>query len=287
MLGGRRFRGVIGERWNMEINVLDLLKIGNPEQYKLHLGCINEDGDHPLDVFIENESEWKGWNEYRGSKNDWTRDYIFSLIEFYPKSNTWLFGGIFKVLERKEDTYVIEEVEDFIKYTGRLLLNFTRYQGLRGRSFRLEGYVSDITVNQIFEYKYSGEVFPGFENIDHSFHTLEAVFKLERSDWKNALENVKGVYLIKDIETGKMYIGSAYGDSGIWARWANYIGTLHGWNDQLVNLIEEKGPEYAKRYFKFTILEIHGMYSSDDQIISREGYWKEKLMTRTHGYNSN
>jgi len=30
-----------------------------------------------------------------------------------------------------------------------------------------------------------------------------------------------------------------------------------------------------------------GMYSSDDHIISRENYWKEKLMTRIHGYNSN
>jgi hypothetical protein len=25
------------------------------------------------------------------------------------------------------------------------------------------------------------------------------------------------------------------------------------------------------------------MYSSDDHIISRENYWKEKLMTRIHG----
>lgn len=271
----------------MEINLLDILQLGNPEEYKLHLGCMNDEGYHPLDLFIEDEQQWKGWNEWRGNKNDWTRDYIFSLIEFYPKSNTWLFGGIFKVLERKDNCYVIEEVDEFKKYTGRLLLNFYRYQGLRGRAFKLEGYLSDITVNQIFEYRYSGEVFPGYENIDHDYYSLESIFKMEKSDWKTALENVKGVYLITDKENGKMYVGSAYGDSGIWSRWGNYIGTLHGWNDQLIKLIKDKGPEYAKTNFKFTILEIHGMYSSDDHIISRENYWKEKLMTRTHGYNSN
>jgi hypothetical protein len=30
------------------------------------------------------------------------------------------------------------------------------------------------------------------------------------------LENVKGVYLIVDKSNGKMYVGSAYGDTGIW-----------------------------------------------------------------------
>jgi hypothetical protein len=45
----------------MEINVLDILKIGNPEDYKLHLGCMNDEGYHPLDLFIEDEQKWKGW----------------------------------------------------------------------------------------------------------------------------------------------------------------------------------------------------------------------------------
>lgn len=258
--------------------------------YKLHLGSWNG-YDQPLDLYLQDEKEWEHWNEWRNpetGKNEWNREYIFSLMSFYPKQNTWLFGGIFKVLDRPDGkNYKIEKLNEYKKYDGRLLINFERYQGMRGRSFLLENYIDSMTVNQVFEYKYTGEVFPGYDNINHFFIVLENIFKLGKSDWKTALENVKGIYLLTDKETGKSYVGSAYGDTGIWARWEQYINTFHGWNDQMVSLFKKKGKEYIRNNLKFTILEIHGMYTSDDQIIERENYWKEKLMTRVHGYNSN
>ena len=275
---------------NMEIKITDILDLEEMEKYKLHLGSYNGES-HPLDLYLEDEEEWKRWNEWRNPetfKNEWNRDYIFSLIHFYPKENTWLFGGIFKVLDRPDEgNYVIEEVENFKKYDGRLLLNFERYQGMRGRSFLLEGYIDSITVNQIFEYKYTGEVFPGYDDINHDFNVLENIFRLEKSDWKNKLESVKGIYLLTDKETGKSYVGSAYGDGGIWSRWSNYINSLHGGNDQLISIMNKKGKNYFRNNFKFSLLEIYGMFVSDEKIIERESYWKEKLMTREHGYNSN
>ncbi len=272
---------------NREISIADLLNIENPEDYKLHLGCRSSEGDHPLDLFIEDPNNWVEWNEWRGDKDDWTRDYIFSLIEFSPKQGTWLFGGVFKVLEKKDDSYVIEEVKKYSQYTGRLLLNFHRYQGMRGRAYYLENYIKDITVNQIFEYRYTGEIFPGYENINHDYSVLETIFKTEKSDWKTALENVKGVYLITDKKNGKMYVGSAYGEGGIWERWSNYICSLDGGNKQLMELINNKGEKYVQNNFKYTLLEIFAMHASAESIIERENYWKEKLMTREHGYNSN
>jgi hypothetical protein len=272
------------------IRISDVLQLEDYDKYKLHLGSWNGE-DQPLDLYLEDENVWKQWNEWRNPetfKNEWNRDYIFSLINFYPKQNTWLFGGIFKILDRPDEgNYVIEEIEKFKKYNGRLLLNFERYQGMRGRSFLLESYIDYITVNQIFEYKYTGEVFPGYDNINHDFSVLENIFKMSKSDWKTALENVKGVYLLTDKETGKSYVGSAYGDAGIWSRWSDYINTFHGSNDQMVSLVNKKGKKYIKNNFKFSILEIHGMFVSDEQIRERENYWKEKLMTKIHGYNSN
>jgi hypothetical protein len=271
----------------MEIQLIDVLPIENAEEYKLHLGGINEDGEHPLDLYLEDKQSWIGWNQWRGPKNEWNRDYIFSLIEFYPKSNAWLFGGIFKVMERKPHSYVLEVQKKYEMYIGRLIINFYRYQGLRGRAFRLERYIQDMKVNQILEYEYTGEVFPGFENINHDFRILEPIFTTEKGDWKTALENVKGVYIITDRSNGKAYIGSAYGAYGIWSRWATYIGTLHGGNDELASLIERKGKRYVRDNFIFSLLEVNGMHVPDEVILSRESYWKDKLLTRQHGYNAN
>ena len=36
------------------------------------------------------------------------------------------------------------------------------------------------------------------------------------------LENIKGIYLVTDTHTGRRYVGSAYGDMGIWSRWRQY-----------------------------------------------------------------
>lgn len=273
-----------------DINIQDIFTLEDLNKYKLHLGCYNGE-EHPLDVYLRNEIDWKHWNEWRNPstyKNEWNRDFIFSLIQFYPKNNTWLFGGIFRVIDRPENSdYIIEEINTYKKYTGRLLLNFERYKGMRGRSFLLESYIDSITVNQIFEHKYVGEVFPGYDNINHDFSALENIFRMEKSDWKIALEKVKGVYLLTDKENGKSYVGSAYGDAGIWSRWAQYIETFHGGNEQLMKLVDKKGQKYIRDNFKFSILEIHGLFVSDDQIIKREKYWKDKLMTKIHGYNSN
>lgn len=269
-----------------EILLTDIIKIENPKKYKLHLACWNQH-ERPLDVFVRDYKDWVGWNEWKGNRDDWTRDYIFSLIDFYPKSDSWLFGGIFEVKNRLEKTYELEEKSEYKKYVGRLILSFHRYSGLRGRAFNLENHIDKLTVNEILQDIYEGEVFPGYDKINHDFHVLEAIIKKEKKDWKTALQNLKGIYLITDKSNGKSYVGSAYGDQGIWARWQCYIGTGHGWNDELVKLISEKGIDYARTKFKIALLEIFSMDTPDKDITSRESKWKLILMTREHGYNGN
>ena len=269
-----------------KIVLTDIIKIDNPKLYKLHLACWNG-REQPLDVFVRSWNEWVEWNEYKGNRNDWSRDYIFSLIEFYSKPNSWLFGGIFKVKNRFKERYEIEECLEYNKYVGRLILSFHRYQGMRGRAFRLENYIDELVVSEILPNIYEGEVFPGYDKINHDFFVLESIIRKEKIDWKTALQNIKGIYLITDKSNGKSYVGSAYGSYGIWARWQCYIETGHGWNDDLVKLISEKGIEYARANFKIALLEIFSMNTPDDDIQDREKYWKLVLMTREHGYNKN
>ena len=271
----------------MTILLNGILNISEPREYKLHLACQNKDFVRPLDVYVTDSENWVGWNEWRGNKNDWTRPYVLSFMEFYPKTDAWLFGGGFQVLERRQDGYKLNPLPEFEKYVGRLIASFHRYQGMRGRAYYLENYLDQFHVAEILPLAYTGESFCGFEKIDHDFSTLEAVFRNERADWKAALENIKGVYLIADKSNGKQYVGSAFGDAGIWSRWACYIGTGHGWNDELVKLMNRKGIKYARANFRFSILEAMVTSTPNDAVIARESHWKRVLQTREHGSNKN
>lgn len=270
-----------------QIKLTDLINIDDPREYKLHLACLSQDGNHPLDEYVENKDNWLDWNRWRGSRNDWTRKYIFSFIEYYHKTNSYLFGGVFEVKERLADHYEIEEVPAFSKWEARLVCNFHRYQGLRGRAFNLENLIDQFTVDSILPEKYSGERFCGYENVNHSFAVLRSIVRSEKMDWKASLTAVKGVYLIIDKENGKTYVGSAYGTQGIWARLSCYVYTGDGGNDELLNVINIKGKDYAMRNFKFSILEVFAFNTPDEVILQREAYWKNVLISREFGYNRN
>lgn len=273
----------------MNIKLSDLIPIDNIQDYKMHLACWNRE-NHPLDVFVRSKEEWEGWNTWRSQRDDFNRDYIFSLIDFYPEPETWLFGGIYKVLSRGtknySHSYTVELDITAQQFIGRLKVRFKR--PARAKSVCMESYYDQITVSEILKDCYTGEEFCGYENINHDFHLLESIYKTNKPDWKAALINVKGVYLITDKSNGKRYVGSAYGDSGVWSRWACYIGTGHGWTDELTRLIKKEGIRYARENFSFALLEYRSMKTDDKTIRERESYWKEVLQTRgSYGYNKN
>ena len=269
----------------MDITIDSLFRIENLNDYKIHF-AVWDGEEHPLDVFVRSREEWQGWNSWRGKNDRFSRKFIFSMIRFYHQPDKWLFGGIFEVKARNKDSYTIELLEKGQEYIGRLLVQYPG-PGVPGSAFYLENHYAKMIVSQIFDKPYSGENFCGYESINHDFHILETIFKTGKSDWKAALENVKGVYLIVDKSNGKMYVGSAYGESGIWSRWACYIGTGHGWNDELTKLIDQEGFDYARKNLKFSLLEYRAMKTDDQVIIDREQYWKKVLLSGIYGYNKN
>ena len=84
--------------------------------------------------------------------------------------------------------------------------------------------------------------------------------------------------------TGRHYVGSAYGEKGLWQRWTVYARTKHGGNKKLEKLLKRKGSEYA-RNFQFSLVERCDIAESIDYIRSRESHWMEVLKTREFGLN--
>ena len=123
--------------------------------------------------------------------------------------------------------------------------------------------------------------FQSFSLVDLNYQDLKNLIHFPDTNltWLKALSSVNGVYLIKDKISGKLYVGSAYGEQGIYGRWTAYAKNGHGGNMEL--------KELNPTNFQFSILEIVPPTATADNVIDCENRWKEKLGTRIFGLNKN
>ena len=281
---------------NKPVLLKNIWPIDAPNQYKLHYGRWNR-SNNPLDVWVDEKSEWNNWQVNTRNSDMFNRQYIFSMMQFYHETDTWLFGGIFEItgkewVERKNKQgndwkgYVNEvELTDVgEEYIGRLKL-YTTYRN-RATRVNFENHYDELVVREILAEQYSGQTFPGYQNINLSFGELARIVENDRPGWKAALQSVYGVYLITDTKTNKRYVGSAYSDGGVWSRWTQYISSGHGGNKGLKKLLKTKPNNYHHN-FRFCLLEFYSP-TTEEFIINRENFWKEVLLTREkYGYNEN
>ena len=129
--------------------------------------------------------------------------------------------------------------------------------------------------------------FPGFLDFVLRFDELKTMIEnpTANREWHRMLGSVAGVYLVLDALTGRQYVGSAYGDAGIIARWSQYARTGHGGNTQLMALFSER--PNARNDLRFSILQTLSSSLTAREVIAYERLHKEKLGTRAHGLNSN
>ena len=136
-------------------------------------------------------------------------------------------------------------------------------------------------VEQILPDIFDNDIFPGYDKVNVSWDELSRV--IEKSTWKTALQNQKGVYVITDTSNGKKYVGSAYGENMILGRWQSYVKNGHGSNVGLKSLTFD----HITKNFRYSILDIYKSTIDDQVIIERESWWKEVLQSRKYGYNEN
>ena len=267
------------------MNILNLIPTlaTNQNSYKVHFAIGPEDKREPLYAFINNKFE--EWQKDQSRKN-FERIYILSLVYF--NTNEWLFAGVFEQYGYNEVGgryyYKTKLLQDGKELIGRLIISYEKKY--RASYVLFENFSNEFILSEIFKNRISIIPFPGYENVNVDFNYLKTIIERNDKSWYSALKSVKGVYLITDATNGKHYVGSAYGDDALWQRWSEYIFNGHGENKKLKKIISENGKEYQKN-FRFSILEIATKKSDDTEIIRREQYWKNILLTREFGYNDN
>ena len=260
----------------------DIWPVANPREYKIHFAK-NNGSSEPLDVLVGDADAWKRWQEYRPRRNLFNREFIFSLARVYYETDSWMFGGVFRVSETFPDRYEVNLTDQGKPFIGRLKLR-SPYRSRQPR-VNMEGKYDQFEVLEILPQPYSGRLFPGFELIDLSFPELEVLVRNDRLDWRAPLESVKGVYLIavRSRTAVRRYVGAAYGEQGIWSRWVQYAETGHGGTAELRQLMADRGLDYCRQHFRFALLEHMPRNTSDESVQDREIHWKKILGTRGRG----
>jgi len=253
----------------------------NTQSTKVHLACWNG-REHPLDVFFDDR--FQGWQEHQ-TKRNFDCEHVLSLIDI--GQSRWLFVGVYDVLSRgvhpscpEHYQYTTQPRPGFEELIGRVIVEHVR---TRTSYIWLKPEIK-LPILEIRGRKMTVGEFPGYNAVLIRHPILRVITQQVVPSWYAALKNIKGVYLITDITTGKHYVGKASGSVGIWQRWSEYAENGHGGNVKLQSLLDKNGPGH-KEYLQYSILEIADINASDQHILARESHWMSVLKTHDFGFN--
>ena len=219
-------------------------------------------------------------------------EYIVSFIG--EEGSLSRFVGVFKVKGIKNNTtkklsiidtnycfyYELEEISGFDDLKERAIVDW----GLGTRSWvqwlKMEKEIVEIQPG--LHYKQ----FTDYFDFILSFKELQEIIKNQYKDWHRMLSATKGIYLISDTKTGELYVGSAYGEEGIWGRWKTYVSTNGHGNNKTLKKLVTTNKQYGN-HFKFSILMLLPSTITPDQAIKKETLFKNKLGTNSFGLNNN
>ncbi len=210
-------------------------------------------------------------------------DFIVSFIG--EEGNLSRFIGVYQITNREkfaDDCFeykMREVIGQFDDLKERVII---LWKNARAWHQWINNNMEVIEIHPGLHYKQFTDYFDFILNFDE----LKEIVKNQYSDWKKVLSITKGIYLISDTKTGKLYVGSAYGENGIWGRWSNYALTNGHGNNKLLKELIDFDPTYGN-HFQFSILMLLPRTITADEAIKKERLFKNKLGTNSFGLNNN
>jgi hypothetical protein len=230
-------------------------------------------------------------------------EYVASFIRYRPKQA--LFVGLYRMTGQNK-VLTISECTGRSLHQELMTLGMAGFKASDGRSSIVEFGLERTSWQQDWSERLIVE-WPGLERswyrwLDRNVFTVSAIAEESRlrapmpdwnqlvlewhqlavmpSQWKSALSQWRGIYLIIDQTDGFQYVGSAYGAENLMQRWTEYSRTGHGGNKGL------RARDWTR--FRFSILQRVSPDMSDADVIGLENTWKDRLRTRSpYGLNEN
>lgn len=234
-------------------------------------------------LYRMNKSEFLGYQNSQKKDVFNGVDYIVSFIGEEGLLSRYI--GVYKLIGKKQLVdgsyeYQMEEVDEkFDDLKERVII---RWENAISWHQWIKNEMEVIEIHPGLHYRQ----FTDYSDFILNFEELKEIVTKQYSDWKKMLSATKGIYLISDTKTGKLYVGSAYGEDGIWGRWTKYVSTNgHGDNKTLKELILAD-PRHGTN-FEFSILMLLPRSITPEEAIKKERLFKIKLGTNSFGLNNN
>ena len=243
--------------------------------------------DRRYDLYNMYKTNRQAFFDYQNSQSKDVFKDVDYIVSFIGEEGVLArFIGVYKIegkticADNDKYKYIMSEVDGYEDLKERVIIRWGNaiswHQWIKNEMEVLE-------ISPGLHYK----SFTDYFDLILDFSELREIVKNNYTDLRNALSAVKGVYLINDTNTGKLYIGSAYGEDGLWGRWSEYVATDgHGGNKALKALIAADGM-YAYKHFQFSILMLLPKTVTSDEAIRKEQLFKRKLGTNSFGLNNN
>lgn len=208
-------------------------------------------------------------------------DYIVSFIG--EEGTLARFIGVFKIIDKEVSEcgfkYNMSDIPNYDDLKERVII---RWENAISWHQWIKNEMEIVEICPGLHYKR----FTDYFDLILTYSELEEIIENQYNDWKMVLSSIKGVYLITDISTGKLYVGSAYGDNGIWGRWSDYISTCGHGNNKILKELIYTNFDY-KYNLQFSILMILPKTVTPDEAILKEQLFKRKLGSNSFGLNAN
>lgn len=283
------------ENFKMQITLNDFFNISKEDQKNVKIAICKTNGKggkYLFEQWVENKDVSYAYHYKNGRGNAFKKGNIcFGFVQKPDCKDKYLLVTVGKIISiPNSGSCEFQEIDKYKKFFGRLFIRLAT-----GRQqlwcFNYSTFCDKAVVEEIIPSVYEDILPLDVNSLNISYKELQECvdgISGKMDNIRNFLSNVKGVYLLTDMSTGKLYVGSATGENGVLGRWTNYKESKTGGNKKLIKLLKEKGEEYFIKNFRFTLIEWFGSNQTDKDVLERESYWKKVLDSNSEfGYNDN
>lgn len=240
--------------------------------------------DKRLDLYNPYRTDRNSFWDYQNTQSKDVFKGVDYIVSFIGEEGVFArFIGVFKILNKEQTEYGFKysmlDISDYDDLKERVII---RWENAISWHQWIKNEMEVVEICPGLHYKRFSDYF----DLILSYSELEEIITNQYNDWRTVLSSIKGIYLITDINTGKLYVGSAYGENGIWGRWSDYISTSGHGNNKILRKLISNNNSY-KFNLQFSILMILPKTVTADEAISKEQLFKRKLGSNSFGLNAN